>query len=168
MGDKRKFKIGQLVKVNLNQQAIADYDEGDRKVMRKVDWEGYKKEQDDLVLAKITGVKTFQTGTYHAGSRGGYEYEAEPAYFTPDKNVNVWAVRLGYRNKELYFFEADITPFDHKGIEIVTFKQIKDSASNDSLDIPWFWNGGFPDNYRKQMSRESKDWPRDERGRWSK
>ena len=165
MGDKRKFKIGQVVEVNLNYRVIANYTKGGKRVvMRKTDWEGYNSETNDLVLAKVTGVKTFQLGQHHAGSSWGYEYEAEPAYLAVSGQVDVWAVRLGYKNKEIYFFEKDIvvTPAN----ELVLFGEMVCVKVN--LDIPYFWNGGWSEELKKRMSRESKDWPRDKRGRWSR
>ena len=157
MPDKRIFKIGQLVKVNLNKQVKADYEGNHRVVKRIVEWRGYKGETDDLVLARITGVKQFWEGEYTPGYRGSWDhYESEEPYTSQDNQVVVWCVRLGYRNKELYYFEEDI----HDAQETVIYPKHGE-------EIPYVYSG-WTDHSRKKMSRESKDWPRDKKGRWTK
>ena len=153
------YKIGQLVEVNLNHQVVTYYDENSyRRVVRSIDING-KRHTNELWVARITGAKLFQEGKYYAG----YKPESNPTfllptdsedysdpYLHPITNVEVWGVRLGYRNKEIHFFPADITVLAehlHRG------------------DIPFFWTG-WNDRARKQMSDESKDWPRDKKGRW--
>jgi len=153
MGDKRKFRIGQPVMVNLNHQVLADYDsENYRRVKRSVDWHGHNIETNERVLAIITGVKLFQEGYYNKGtSRGIFnpEDEYEAPYLSVHESITTWAVRLGYRNKEIYFFEKDM-------------ETIKSSSN-----IPYLYTG-WNDHYKEKMSKESKDWPRDAKGRWSK
>ena len=160
MPDKRIFKIGQLVEVNLNNQAEAHYEkEGKRRVKKKIDWLGYKFETSEMTLARITGVKQLWEGQYERGSSGpmygygGHYEDYEEPYCSQDTEVIVWCVRLGYRNKELYFFAEDIKRLDFIGM---------------GDDIPYFWNGGWSKEIRAKMSRESKDWPRDEKGRWKR
>jgi hypothetical protein len=156
MPDKRKFRIGQPVEVNLNHRVIADYELSKyRRVKRAEDW-GIHTETNDLVLAIVTGAKLFQEGDYQAGSTGPVyrmDYaEYEPAYLKFTESVEVWAVRIGYRNKEIYFFEADL--------KVIEFEEW-------TSNIPYFWSG-WTDRYREQMSRESKDWPRDDGGKWAR
>jgi len=168
MGDKRKFRIGQPVKVNLNHRVKSDYEDGGRykRIKRAIDW-GIHTETNDLVLAIVTGAKLFQEGKYNAGSTGpvygyGSDYpEYEPAYLSFDKSVEVWAVRIGYRNKEIYFFAEDLKPYGN------THKIFEQYICFDLDNIPYFWSG-WNERNRKDMSRESKDWPRDSKGRWSK
>jgi len=163
MGDKRKFRIGQPVRVNLNYRIKVDYDQNYyRRVKRTLEW-GIKTETNDLVLAIVTGVKTFQEGQYHKGSSSVFGYggsydDYEPAYLVPEKIVDVWAVRTGYKNKEIYFFEEDLVVTE-------SLKMFDQWMCFPTKDIPYFYSG-WNDNYRKQMSRESKDWPRDSKGRW--
>jgi hypothetical protein len=166
MGDKRTFEIGQLVEVNLNHEARADYEDNVRIVKRKINWTGYKFESDDLVLAKITGVKHLQEGVYNVGSEIGYGMDAEyePAYFTSTHMVMVWLVRLGYKNKEKAFFEKDINVIPANSLQI--FNQY--ICTPKDMDIPFFYGGPYTDGWKKKMSRESKDWPRASNGRWSK
>jgi hypothetical protein len=159
MPDKRKFRIGQPVEVNLNHRVIADYELSKyRRVKRAEDWDIHT-ETNDLVLAVVTGSKLFQEGEYNAGSPGrgvmgygGHYEDYDPAYLSFDKTVEVWAVRIGYRNKEIYFFEADL--------KVIEFEEW-------TSNIPYFWSG-WTDRYREQMSRESKDWPRDDGGKWAR
>ena len=167
MGDKRKFRIGQPVLVNLNDQVVAKYDRGEyRRVARVKHWHGHNLHTNDPVLAIVTGVKEFREGKYHAGSTSGHGFlqnydDYEPAYTTTDNVVFAWAVRLGYKNKEIYFFEEDLKPYGN------THKIFDQYICFDLDNIPFLYTG-WSDYYRKQMSRESKDWPRDEKGRWSK
>ena len=166
MEDKRKFRIGQPVKVNLNHRVKVDYDHKNyRRVKRTLEW-GYKTDTDNLVLAIVTGVKTFKEGQYYKGSDSVFSYgssyeDYEPAYLAAQNIVNVWAVRTGYRNKEIYFFEEDLKPYGN------THKIFDQYICFDLDNIPFFYSG-WNAYYRKQMSRESKDWPRDEKGRWSR
>ena len=165
MGDKRKFRIGQPVQVNLNHRAIADYeDEGKiRRVRRAEDW-GIHTETNDLVLAVVTGSKLFQEGEYHAGNNAPTGYgssydDYEPAYLSFTRNVQVWGVRTGYRNKEIYFFEGDLQVTE-------SLKCLFDGIFP-TVNIPFFWSGWNSEN-RKKVSRESKDWPRNSKGKWAK
>lgn len=163
MGDKRKFRIGQPVKVNLNHRVVVDYENSgrDRRVKRAIDW-GIKTETNDLVLAIVTGSKLFQEGRYHTGGRRGYGldyYESEPPYLSFKNNVEVWAVRLGYRNKEKYFFEEDMKITE-------SLKMFNQWMCFPTTDIPFFYSG-WTDHAREQMKRESKEWARDSKGRWA-
>jgi hypothetical protein len=113
----------------------------------------------------VTGVKVFHEGQYRSGnSSRSYsyfgEYDYEPPYVSLDNVVSVWAVRLGYKNKEIYFFEEDLKPYGN------THKIFEQYICFDLDNIPYFYSG-WNDHYRKQMSRESKDWPRDSKGRWA-
>lgn len=168
---KLKFMIGQPVLVDLNKQAKAGYDGDKRRVRREIEWKEWKRQfADQPELGVITGMKQFWEGEYNAGQSAGssyfgYEQEYEQAYTTQDKQVIVWCVRLGYLNKELYFFEEDIKP---NGEIHEFFSQHRCFPMSTVDSIPKKWNGGVPERYRKQLSRESKDWPRDEKGRWSK
>ena len=166
MGDKRKFRIGQPVEVNLNHRVIVDYEDGKhRRVRRAIDW-GVHTETNDLVLAVVTGSKLFQEGEYHQGSTGpvyGYssDYaEYEPAYLKFTENVEVWGVRIGYRNKEIYFFEEDLKITE-------SLKMFEQYICFPTSNIPFLWRRG-PRLDGEQMSRESKDWPRDSKGKWAK
>jgi len=169
MSDKRIFKIGQLVKVNLNKQAIANYEHDNRLVKRSSEWYYANKHSDELLLARITGAKRYWEGKYTAGSKmttgiwDNFEFEPEGAYTTQDKQITVWGVRLGYVNKEIYFFAEDIVS---AGVSVSVFKQ--EVFYPDNKDIPYFWNGGWSEHMKAKLGKESKTWPRDKKGRWKK
>ena len=171
MEDKRKFRIGQPVLVNLNHRVKVDYElSKNRRVKRAEDW-GIHTETNDLVLAIVTGAKLFQEGEYHAGNSAPTGYgsmygDYEPAYLSFDKNVEVWGVRTGYRNKEIYFFEGDLKVTESQVMMDQVYKSdpyVCFPASN----IPFFWSG-WTKHYQDKMSKESKDWPRDSKGKWAK
>lgn len=169
---KLKFTIGQPVLVDLNQQAKAGYDGDKRRVRRQIEWdEGRKMHTNQPEMGVITGMKQFWEGVYQSGSRaphfgyGGHYEDYEPPYCSQDIEVLVWCVRLGYLNKELYFFEDDIKP---NGEIHHFFKQHLCFPMDLVWNIPKKWTGGWSQYWREKMSRESKDWPRDSKGRWSK
>ena len=92
--DKRIFRIGQPVKVNLNHRILVQYDVHDyRRVKRRIDGQ-IKTESDEPVLAIVTGVKVFQEGQYHKGDAGrplvgygGHYDDYDPPMVTLDKVV---------------------------------------------------------------------------------
>lgn len=152
------YKIGTLVEVNLNNEVVAYYDaDSNRRIVRSIEING-KKHTNELWVGRITGAKLFQEGKYYPGSEPVssslfspvIDGEYEQPYLHPIKNIEVWGVRLGYRNREIYFFSIDITVLAehlYRG------------------DIPMMWTG-WNKQAREQMSRESKDWARDKKGQW--
>lgn len=158
---KRKFKIGQLVKVNLNDRVRSTYDKDNyKRICRQRDLR--KDNQEELVLAKITGVKLYYEGKGSPGSKYNAFQDYNEAHLKVENSVTTWAVRVGYKNKELYFFVEDIQTT--KDTLTTTANEV---VPTESLDIPYFFTGPYPKHWREQMSRESKDWPRDKRGRWT-
>ena len=165
MKDKRKFRIGQTVRVNLNHRLKVDYDEHNyRRIKRSLEW-GIVTETNDLVLAVITGVKLFQEGRYYAGSSGGVfePYDYEPGYLEVKQSIDAWGVRTGYKNKEIYFFEEDITKVDDK---FTTDNFGNKVMLEDRLNIPYLYTG-WTSHARKRLSEDSKTFPRDSKGRWT-
>jgi len=160
MAEKRVFRIGQLVQVNLRDEATWGYEDNKRLVMRVRYWSGLtgKSSPDDVVRARITGVKVMHEGEYTAESRG-YSFEApddyEPAYLSHTIQIALWGVRLGYKNKERYFFPDDIEAIGAK-------------LCYPLEDIPYFYSGPYSSDYREKLSKESKTWSRTKKGRWSK
>lgn len=142
---KPTFKIGQSVQVNLGDEVGAKYDNKNYRVI------GYIKDYlNEYVDGKITGMKTFQEGQIRGGYKYHNYYDFEPEYSTPyldvKDTIKVWGVRLGYINRELYFFEEDIIKIDDR-------------------DIPYKYVR-WTDEEKEWMSKESKHWPRDEKGRF--
>lgn len=151
---KRRFTIGDIVEVDKEHRVVSRYVK-DKKVMQRynhgsVHGNAYK----EVVIGVITGLKRFIEGEYYPASKGGSFYWYEDAEYEPggviwEKTITCWGVRTGYLNKELYFFEKDIEevdPIHHH-------------------DIPLL-ETGWNKKYREQMSRESKEWPRNEKGRF--
>lgn len=168
---KTKFMIGQPVLVDLNQRVVAGYDGDKRRVRRQIEWnKGRRDYANQPERGVITGMKQLWEGEYQAASQPGssyfgYEHEYEQPYCSQDKEVLVWCVRLGYLNKELYFFEGDINV---NGEIHEFFKQHRCFPMSTVDSIPKKWVGGYTKQYIEMIRRESKDWPRDEKGRWSK
>ena len=162
MGKKRKFQIGEVVEIdkwNAIKILYLPMDEGSRKKRKTCVRTNHGRENDpycpkDIVVGVITGMKRFIEGEYFPPSKPGMssydpDYDWEPGGVVQDKIVTCWCVRTGYLNKELYFFEEDITVVDP------IYKH----------DIPML-DAGWNDRAREQMSRESKTWDRDEKGRF--
>lgn len=154
---KPKFKIGQLVKVNLNNQLKPKYLKNRRKILKVRDIYDRNFYMDTKVLARVTGIKLFQEGVYRSEVRY-YDYtgynDYSPTYLDVDNTVIVYAIKLGYLNKEIFFNENDM--------EIV----YEDLFFNkNAKDIPYKYNY-WSEHDRKELSRLSKCFDRDEKGRF--
>lgn len=177
-----KFRIGDKVEVDfLRDEVVANYTERNRVYENSstVGKQGYKslcrnwelKEDKkdegfgytlpkDIRLGVITGIKVmcegwhYQAEAYTPGYNSMYPDDPpDPGGLEVVKTHYLWCVRSGYANKEHYFFEEDI----------------KIVVSSD--EIPFKdtgWNSSMADKGRADMSRWSKDFPRDSKGRWSK
>jgi hypothetical protein len=166
---KTKFTIGDIVKVDLENRVVSRYIDHDgkiQKVMQRFNQDSiFSTRYKEVVKAVVTGLKRFVEGEYYAPERSFYGYgssyeEYDTGGVIHENTIQCWAVRTGYLNKEFYFFEKDIRMI--QSVDQMYF------VNDDSRDeIPLLYTG-WNDKYRKQMSRESKDWPRDERGRFCK
>lgn len=139
---KPKFKIGQKVLVNLADKIVPKYVDNYREMVRE-------NIHDREVLGRITGVKIFQEGEVVSGQVfNTYNYESyDPPYLNVKETITTYAVRLGYKNKEIYFLPEDI------------------NLTETDKDIPYLYSG-WTEEERKWMSDQSKDWPRDSKGRF--
>jgi len=162
MGKKRRFEIGQVVEIDkwnairIEYIPYPDKKYRQRKTCVRIN---YGRENDphcpkDVVVGVITGMKRFVEGEYFPSSGpthsyDSYDYDYEPGGVHVERTLICWCVRTGYLNKELYFFEEDVTEVDP------IYKH----------DIPML-DTGWPDRAREQMRRESKTWDRDEKGRF--
>jgi hypothetical protein len=166
------FKIGDVVKVDKNKRVDAFYEpiekgaKREKRVMRRSNYMITDPWKDE-VKGIITGMKRFLEGEYFAPSNarglsyGGHYEDYEPGGIHHEKTVRLWCVRTGLYNKEIYFFPEDI-------VLIEKYQAI--DFSHKKYPIPQVdngWSSGCED-YKKQMSRESKSWPRDEKGRFCK
>jgi hypothetical protein len=173
-----KFRIGDRVKIDMRKEIRVVYED-------KINSSGKEQQYKTLMTAEeelekctlspmpedkrravITGMKIFCEGWHYAS------YQSSPSYFDPvgdyepggidvQKVHYLWCVRFGYVNKEHYF----------RGEDILRILDSVGSVYNRPMYIPFKdtgWNTSTANRYRKQMSRESKSWPRDSKGRWSK
>ncbi len=163
MEKKRRFTIGDIIEVDKENRVEAFYmplTEGASKEKRVLRRHNHDRQDDphvykEVVIGVITGLKRFVEGEYYAPSTSSPsyynpDYDYEPGGVVHEKTVTCWAVRFGYLNKECYFFEEDLQEVDpiHKH------------------DIPMLYVG-WTDKARADMSRWSKDFKRDEKGRWA-
>lgn len=157
---KRRFTIGDIVEVDKEKRLVPRYipvAEGasrEKRVIQRYNQDSvHGNAYKEIRLAVITGMKRFIEGeyypsnTFYDGYNGGME--VEPGGVIQENIVTCWAVRTGYLNRELYFFEEDLKEVDP------IYRH----------DIP-FLDTGWNDKARKDMSRWSKDFNRDERGRF--
>lgn len=158
----KKFSIGDVVEID-KWKALKNYyvpiEKGISKTRKEVHRINWGREEDptrprEICLGIITGMKRFIEGEYYSPSSPIYSYDSydrdyEPGGVVQDNIVTCWCVRTGYLNKELYFFEEDIQKVDpiHKH------------------DIPML-DTGWTNAAREQMSRPSRDFERDEKGRF--
>jgi hypothetical protein len=155
----RKFNIGDIVEVDKENRVEAFYtgEKGDNRVLlrhnhdRQNDLNVYK----EITIGVITGLKRFVEGKYYPSSTStpsyySPDYDIEPGGVIHEKTITCWAVRTGYLNKEIYFFEEDITEVDpiHRH------------------DIPTL-DTGWTKKAREDMSRWSKGFGRDAKGRFA-
>lgn len=121
----------------------------------------------EFKLGVITGIKILCEGWYYAAERTyNYSFMApddgpDPGGLEVEKIHYLWCVRFGYANKEHYFFEEDIKRFLNHSSDYL----------KRPMHIPFKdtgWNSSLVKKCKEGMSRESKNWPRDSKGRWVK
>jgi len=139
MKKERKYKIGQAVEVLA--EAVFTEDEKDNRVVRR-------KIHSKPRYGQVTGAGFRFTGRVKHSE--GYDQ----GYLIIDKKHIVWKVRYGVTNKEVDVFEEDMNLAFARAGEV----------------IPWRWTNPFPwsSKARQDLSRWSRDFPRDKRGRWIK
>lgn len=151
--DLRRFKVGDVVCV----QHIVEpfYDPANRRrIMRQL--------LEEPVFGRVVGLTRIQLGEYKEG--GEYapsivspEPDYEPPYLDIKKQETVWLVRFGMLNRPVKVLDEDIQgpldPMQHRDFVMPLMYQKRHN---------------WPQEFRDDLSRQSKDWPRDERGRWVK
>jgi hypothetical protein len=143
------YQIGDWVEVKSRVEFYYDKDR-----MRKTREAPY----DEPWKGQVVGVATRMLGQYYPPETSyspSYDSmtdygEYEPAYLTWEKTVRVWLVRRGMINLPV--------EVSSQGLEITTPEE----------QLPWMWTNPLrcTKEYRSMLSRESRDWPRDEKGRW--
>jgi len=93
---------------------------------------------------------------YDGNIKGGYSYgfEFDPNYFIPTQTHLFWQVKFGLLNKPIYVREEDI--------RLATIDEVE--------ELPKLYMSRCPysDKDRKYLSEDSKNWPRDSKGKWTK
>ena len=160
---KISFKIGDWVRVKarteVGYETEEEFEKGKRlgniKHTRKLRRVPYTHEG---VIGQIVGARRKMFGELKGGSTLNSYTGAEDytdGYLEVQNSVIVWLVRPGYLNKPIEAVEEDI---ERPGEWI-------------SDELPWF-SSSFDtseerrEKIRKEMSKDSKDWPRDEKGRF--
>ncbi len=101
--------------------------------------------QPDVQKGQIVGATHRPAGTYKPWVFG----DPEPACFVPSgPGFFFWLVRLSLLNKPIHVFAEDIT-----------------RASRPEGGLP-VMKSGMSAQCRKFLSEDSKQWPRDKKGRW--
>ncbi len=145
MKKKLNYKIGDWVKVY---KVIERHEDEDNNIT-------FKSKEVKPFYAQITGATRRQEGKIHyhkynhsyiSEFDGGYE----PGYLDVKNTVFVWKVRRGMTNKEIEVFEKDMNYM----MNYAFFK------------LPLRFNSEWTKEAREEMSKISKDFPRDEKGRW--
>lgn len=101
-------------------------------------------------LGQIVGLVT----RYDGDIKSGYscDFEFDPSYFVPTKTHVFWEVKFGFLNKPIYVRDEDIQ-----------------FASIDEVEeLPKLYTRqcSYSEKDKKLLSEDSKDWPRDSKGRW--
>lgn len=148
---KTKFNLGDVVIVDYRNRVETIYEEYKR-VLYKPASEVSKFEEVDERKGMIVGARYIQEGYWH---RGRYDEEggwSDPPHLTNIKTKLVYLIRFGLTNKEVMFLEEDII--------------------EEPFTVNWT---AFPTRFvkitkeeRESMSKASKSYPRDEKGRWTK
>lgn len=108
-------------------------------------------EKEDLEEPRsgwITGIRWVQVGTYNPGL-GHYGEDYEPPYLAVEKVFPVLLVT----------FWPNMRPVK---VPMGSFKVQED----DEGPRPYSKQGKYNEQYREALSKEMKEWPRDEKGRW--
>lgn len=139
-----QFDIGDWVKVTKILYIISS--EHERK---KIDIPGKIKPR----LGRITGVKYLREGKIEL------PFDAD-AYFIHKNTIICWEIRTGLTNKPFYALPEDIELCALSDIENLEFPILKGEFDQ--------WKGHQAEQLKRDLSEDSKLWPRDEKGRWIK
>ena len=101
-------------------------------------------------IGQVVGLCTRYDGEIKGGgmnSFGGYD----PPYFVPSKAHHFWLVRFGLTNKPIEVSEGDM----------------RLAGVDEVIDLPYSYPPpSVSERDKKNLSVDSKNWPRDEKGRW--
>ena len=103
-------------------------------------------------LCQISGLATRYDGNVEGGYY--YDFEPDPNYFVPNKTHLFWQVKFGLLNKPIYVRE--------EGMRLATIDEIEELPKLHINQRP------YSEKDRKFLAEDSKNWPRDSKGRWIK
>ncbi|MDY6957871.1 MAG: hypothetical protein SVK08_01805 [Halobacteriota archaeon] len=157
-----KYKIGDYVTVDLRNEVLVEYTDDLRKLVKSKN--AYRPsisdtKKEEIRKGQITGIKTFYEGKIKYGVIT-YPDDYSPGYLKVSKTIYLWCVRFGYTNKEHYFFEEDISRMLMPARVVFTrniFIPFKDVG----------WNTPEGEKAKEIMREESKNYPRDKKGRFA-
>lgn len=147
---KTEFNLGDVVIVDYRNRVETIYEEYKR-ILYKPASEVSKFEEVDERKGMIVGARHVQEGDWN---KGVYDYEdgyTSPPYLSDIKTKLVYLIRFGLTNKEVMFLEEDI--------ELI--------GTNYWYDFPTRFVK-ITEKEREFMSKASKSYPRDSKGRFSK
>jgi len=99
---------------------------------------------EKLQRGKITGIKKMFTGKVN--------YDFEDRCFEQNECIAVWEIRAGLLNKPIYALDKDVIKCErHQPFPLLAANSYKWSEQD-----------------KRNLSEDSKNWPRDEKGRWCK
>lgn len=118
----RKLKIGQTV--HFDHIASPEYDDKDNRTI--------KAQRIKPMIGKIVGIAVKREGRFYkangSSNWSGYE-DYTQAYLSVSKDVQLWEVKTGYRNKVLHVFDEHIKPVVMD--DVILMNEIK------NWDIPY-------------------------------
>lgn len=151
-------------KFNYQQFDIGDW----VKVRRRIHMISNHKERKNISLpgsprpffGRISGVKIFREGKI-IWDRDNWDYDACGRYvFAHENTITCWEIRIGLLNKPIYALPEDIEFCTVQEMESLELPIIKG-------DFKSSWEGPTTERLKKNLSDDSKTWPRDEKGRWT-
>ena len=144
---KPAFKIGQWVRVthtiSFHYESSGDPKTDERKIVRS-----NLTSNRDEDIGQIVGAKKRQLGKLIIPTYGYYGDDDRP-YLHTEKTITTWLIKRGYINKPIEALEEDI--------EVIFMDK----------ELPWLFIP-WSKQERKHFSEDSKDFPRDSKGRFSK
>jgi len=142
MSDKERFKIGDCVAFSLSYMT---YDSKGARVLVT--------SKSRLLKGIIAGACYRHEGVNHPGGNSfdGEMTEYEDPWFESTKRHFLYKIKEGMMNKEHLALPKDIKLIEPFKIPILKTHQPE-----------------YTEAWRKMMSEDSKNWPRDSKGRWAK
>ncbi len=144
---KKEYDIGDYVEIKAIAERSKSYQTKESKFVKQTF--GTPK------IGRIVGIAKRFEGKINIGSYGGYDgYDDGGNYLMIERSLDFYKVRLGMMNSSLLVFPEDIQLIKPENINSFPLRFTNSLA----------WNS----DDRERLSEDSKDWPRDKKGRWLK